>query len=229
MSAGPDELRTYYQDGVCWEAEIIKKAKRSRTLAWFVTTIFGAVALISLTVLLMLVPLKSFEPYIVEVDTNTGYVEVKSGLTRPLSLTEEQAVTQANIVRYVRAREGYDPYRISENYRLAALLSTARAAKDLQSLYSSGNPKNPKRIYGDSTEVLVRIKSVNFPNDTTAIVRFSTEERTSVDSLTRHYASVVRFRYTDTPTANKWRFENPLGFQVYHYRREQETVSPEAG
>ncbi|MDZ5695727.1 MULTISPECIES: virB8 family protein [Phyllobacteriaceae] len=229
MSAGPDELRTYYQDGVCWEAEIIKKAKRSRALAWFVTTIFGAVALISLTVLLMLVPLKSFEPYIVEVDTNTGYVEVKSGLTRPLNLTEEKAVTQANIVRYVRAREGYDPYRISDNYRLAALLSTARAAKDLQSLYSSGNPKNPKRIYGDSTEVLVRIKSVNFPNDTTAIVRFSTEERTSVDSLTRHYASVVRFRYTDTPTANKWRFENPLGFQVYHYRREQETVSPEAG
>jgi type IV secretion system protein VirB8 len=36
----------------------------------------------------------------------------------------------------------------------------------------------------------------------------------------------VRFRYTDTPIKNEWRFDNPLGFQVYDYRRDQETVTP---
>ncbi|WQO83993.1 VirB8/TrbF family protein (plasmid) [Sinorhizobium meliloti] len=45
-------------------------------------------------------------------------------------------------------------------------------------------------------------------------------------SIVRHYISVVRYRYTDTPATNEWRFENPLGFQVYNYRRDQETVTP---
>lgn len=218
-------LRTYYQDGVQWEREIVKKAKRSSALAWFVTTIFGIITLMSITALVLLVPLKSFEPYIVEVDKNTGYVEVKTGLTRPANLTEQEAVTQANIVRYIRAREGYDPYRIDENFGIAALLSTGDAARQLQELYSAANRRNPARIYGDKTEVLVDIKSVTFPNESTALVRFSTNERSDTETVTRHYISVVRFRYTDTPATNEWRFENPLGFQVYNYRRDQETVT----
>ncbi|MCP1201104.1 virB8 family protein [Notoacmeibacter sp. MSK16QG-6] len=218
-------LRSYFQDGVRWEAEIVRKAKRSRALAWFVTTIFGLVTLMSLAALVMLVPLKSFEPYIIEVDKTTGYIEVKSGLTRQTRLTDQEAVTQANVVRYIRSREGYDPYRIEENFGLAALLSTGAAARELQQLYSSSNPNNPARKLGKDTKVTVDIKSVSFPNGSTALVRFSTEEVRATEATTRHYISVVRFRYTDTPASNEWRFENPLGFQVYDYRRDQESVT----
>ncbi len=222
-----DSLRTYFQDGERWEHEIVRKAKRSRALAWFVTTIFGAITVLSLLALVMLVPLKSFEPYIVTVDRNTGYIEVKTGLSRPANLAEQQAITQANIVRYIRAREGYDPYAIEENFGIAALLSTAEAARELQELYSTANPQNPARRYGRLKKLLVDIKSVTFPNASTSIVRFSTTEKSDTDSIVRHYISVVRFRYTDTPATNEWRFENPLGFQVYDYRRDQETVTPE--
>jgi type IV secretion system protein VirB8 len=219
-------LRTYYQDGLRWEAEIVKKAQRSRALAWFVTLIFGTVTLMSLAALVMLVPLKSFEPYIVEVDRSSGFVEVKTGLTRPSNLTEQQAITQANVVRYIRSREGYDPYAVEQNFGIAALLSTGDAATDLQRLYSAANPDNPTRVLGRNTSMLVEIKSVTFPNQTTALVRFATEEKSETDTITRDYISVVRFRYTDTPATNEWRFENPLGFQVYDYRRDQETVGP---
>ncbi len=219
-----DRLRTYYQSGDTWEQEIVKKAKRSRALAWFVTTIFGAITLVSLATLAMLVPLKSFEPYIVEVDRNTGYVEVKTGLTRPTNLTEQQAVTQANIVRYIRSREGYDPYAIEQNFGIAALLSTGNAARELQDLYSAANVQNPARIYGRIKRVTTEIASVTFPNASTGIVRFATVEQSETESIPRHWIAVVRYRYTDTPATNEWRFENPLGFQVYDYRRDQETV-----
>ncbi|MBB4170874.1 MULTISPECIES: type IV secretion system protein [unclassified Rhizobium] len=219
------ELRTYYQSGDLWEQEIVKKAKRSRMLAWFVTAIFGGTTLLSLVALVMLVPLKSFEPYIVEVDRNTGYLEVKSGLTRPANLTEQQAVTQANIVRYIRSREGYDPYAIEQNFGIAALLSTGNAARDLQDLYSAANAKNPAKLYGKAKRVTTEIASVTFPNSSTGIVRFATSEVSDTDAITRHWIAVVRYRYTDTPTTNEWRFENPLGFQVYDYRRDQETVT----
>nr|WP_234900251.1 VirB8/TrbF family protein [Rhizobium skierniewicense] len=100
MADSNEALRSYFQDGDKWEQEIVKKANRSRTFAWFVAMIMSAITLMSLGTLVMLVPLKSFEPYIVEVDKNTGYIEVKTGLTRSANLTDQQAVTQANVVRY---------------------------------------------------------------------------------------------------------------------------------
>ncbi|MBB3320104.1 MULTISPECIES: virB8 family protein [unclassified Rhizobium] len=219
------DLRTYYQSGDIWEQEIVKKAKRSRTLAWLVTSVFAGITVLALSALVLIVPLKSFEPYIVEVDRNTGYVEVKSGLTRPASLTDKQAITQANIVRYIRSREGYDPYAIEENFGVAALLSTGDAARELQELYSAANAKNPARVFGKNRKVTTEIASVTFPNSSTGIVRFSTSEISDTDTITRHWIAVVRYRYTDTPATNEWRFENPLGFQVYDYRRDQETVT----
>jgi type IV secretion system protein VirB8 len=219
------DLRSYYQSGDIWEKEIVKRARRSRALAWLVTTVFGGITLLSLIALVMLVPLKSFEPYLVVVDKNTGYLEVKSGLTRPARLTEQQAITQANIVRYIRSREGYDPYAISDNFAIAALLSTGNAARELQELYSTANAKNPATLYGKSVRVTTDIASVTFPNSSTGIVRFATSEISDVDVMTRHWIAVVRFRYTDTPATNEWRSENPLGFQVYDYRRDQETVT----
>ena len=220
-------LRTYFQDGDRWENEIVRKAKRSKAVAWFVTIVFGIIALFALLALVMLVPLKSFEPVIVVVDKATGYIETKSGLTKAQNLTGSKAITQANVVRYIRTREGYDPYAIDTNFGIAALLSTGEAARELQEQYSSANPRNPAKIYGKNKRVLVDVKSVTFPNETTALVRFSTTEKSDTDAITRHYISVVRYRYTDEPALNEWRFENPLGFQVYNYRRDQETVTPE--
>jgi len=218
-------LRSYFQQGDVWEQEIIKRTKRSARAAWFFSIVFAGIAMLSLLAVVLMLPLKSFEPYLVTVDQTTGYIEVKSGLTRPANLTEQQAVTQANVVRYIRAREGYDPYAIEENFGLAALLSTNEAARELQALYSATNAQNPAKIYGRLKRVLVEIKSVTFPNTSTAIVRFSTNERSDTESVVRHWISVIRFRYTDTPMRNEWRFENPLGFQVYSYRRDQETVT----
>ncbi|MBP1844376.1 type IV secretion system protein VirB8 [Rhizobium petrolearium] len=219
-------LESYFQDGDRWEQEILKSAKRSRAIAWFITMVFGTITLLSLTALILLVPLKSFEPYIIEVDKNTGYLEVKSGLTKSVKLTDLQAITQANVVRYIRSREGYDPFAVTENFGIAALLSTNDAARELQELYSAANPDNPAKIYGKDKKVTVDLKSVTFSNPSTALVRFSTTEKSDTGQITRHYISVVRYRYTESPATNAWRFENPLGFQVYDYRRDQETVTP---
>ncbi|MBZ9747666.1 type VI secretion protein [Mesorhizobium sp. CO1-1-7] len=221
-----EKLRYYFQDGDVWEHEIFKRAMRSSRIAWFFTLLFASIAALALLALVLMVPLKSFEPYVVEVDRNTGYIEVKSGLTRTSDLTGQEAVTQANVVRYIRNREGYDPFAIDEYFGIAALLSTDEAARDLQMQFSAANAQNPAKIYGRLKRVLVDIKSVTFPNASTAIVRFSTTEKSETEAIHRHWISVVRFRYTESPLKNEWRFENPLGFQVYSYRRDQETVTP---
>lgn len=213
----------YYADGASWEQDIARRNRNSRALAWIVATIMSLVAIVALGALALLVPLKTYEPYMVVVDKTTGFVEVK----RPIAegaLTQDEAVTMFSVVRYIKARETYDPRALKDNFDLAQLLAAGDAARELAEIYSPANPKNPVKVFGMNTEVAVTIKSVTFPNNRTALVRFATEEKSATNVVTRHWVSLLRFRYTGTPMRNQWRFDNPLGFQVLEYRRDQETA-----
>lgn len=213
----------YYADGATWERDIARRNRNSRALAWIVAAVMTVVAVGALGTLALLVPLKTYEPYMVVVDKTTGFVEVK----RPMAegpLTQDEAVTTFNVVRYIKARETYDPKALKDNFDLAQLLAAGDAARELTEIYSPANPTNPAKVYGTNTVVAVTIKSVTFPNNRTALARFSTEEKSSTNIITRNWVSLVRFRYTSAPMRNEWRFDNPLGFQVLEYRRDQETA-----
>lgn len=215
--------RRYYVEGVTWEEDIARKNRNSRALAWIVATLMSLVAIAALVILAMLVPLKTYEPYMVVVDKTTGFVEVK----RPMAegpLTQDEAVTTFNVVRYIKARETYDPKALKDNFDLAQLLAAGDAARELTELYSPANAQNPVKVLGTNTIVSVEIKSVTFPNNHTALVRFSTEQKSATDIVNGNWVSLVRFRYTSTPMRNEFRFDNPLGFQVLEYRRDQETA-----
>jgi type IV secretion system protein VirB8 len=213
----------HYVEGATWEHDIARRNRNSRSLAWIVATIMAIVAVGSLATLALLVPLKTYEPYMVVVDKATGFVEVK----RPMAegpLTQDEAVTTFNVVRYIKARETYDPKALKDNFDLAQLLAAGDAARELTEIYSPANPKNLVKVLGANTEVSVSIKSVTFPNNRTALVRFSTEQKSAVSITTRNWVSLVRFRYTSSPMRNEYRFDNPLGFQALEYRRDQETA-----
>lgn len=221
---GPPRLDPrYYADGATWEHDIARRNRNSRSFAWIVASVMSVVAVGALGTLALLVPLKTYEPYMVVVDKTTGFVEVK----RPMAegpLSQDEAVTTFNVVRYVKARETYDPKALKDNFDLAQLLATGDAERDLLNLYTPSNPQNPLKVLGTGAEISVSIKSVTFPNNRTALVRFSTDEKTATDVISRNWVSLVRFRYTAAPMRNEWRFDNPLGFQVVEYRRDQETA-----
>ena len=213
----------YYQDGLTWERDIARRNRVSRSLAWIVAAAATIIAAMAVGALMMLMPLKTYEPYMVVVDQSTGFVEVK----RPIAegpLSQQEAVTTFNLVRYVKARETYDPKGLKDNFDLAQLLSTGDASRDLTEYFSPANPQNPIKLLGANAGVSVNIKSVTFPNEKTALVRFSTDEKTQTNVVTHNWVSLLRFRYTSTPARNEFRFENPLGFQVMEYRRDQETA-----
>jgi len=164
----------YYAEGATWEHDLARRNRNSRALAWIVAAVMTVVAVASLGTLALLVPLKTYEPYMVVVDKTTGFVEVK----RPMAegpLTQDEAVTMFNVVRYIKARETYDPKALKDNFDLAQLLAAGDAARELTEIYSPANPTNPVKLYGTNTEVSVDIKSVTFPNNRTALVRCSTD------------------------------------------------------
>nr|WP_210282356.1 VirB8/TrbF family protein [Mesorhizobium sp. RMAD-H1] len=222
-NASPAIDPRYYGAGATWEDETHRNLRRSRTFAWILTGASFLIAIASLFALVMLMPLKQFEPYMVEVDRTTGYLEVARAL-KPGDLSQNEAVTAANIVRYVRARETYDPRQLKYNFDLAQLLSTGEAAADLRDEFSPGNPSSRDKIYGAETQIAVSVKSLSFLNKSTATVRFSTDEKRDNSINRQHWVAVVKFRYTAAPLRNEYRFDNPLGFQVVEYRRDQESL-----
>lgn len=215
----------YYQEGATWDEDRTRWQRTTTSLAWIVASAMTVIAIGAIASLVSLTPLKTFETVIIEVDKSSGYLEVK----RPLAqgpLQQDEAVTAANVVHYLRARETYDPKALKDNFDLAQLLSTGDAAKDLTESFSPGNPKNLVKLYGTSTQISVDIKAVTFPNKRTALVRFATDERASTAVTHRDWVSLIRFKYSGEPMTNQMRFDNPLGFQVYEYRRDQETLPP---
>lgn len=218
----------YYQDAAVWERDIARRNRTSRALAWIVASVMTVIAVAAIAALLLALPLKTYEPYMVVVDRSSGFVEVKRPIAEG-SLQQDEAIATFDLVRYVKARETYDPKALRDNFDLAQLLSAGDASRELIELFSPANPKNPIKILGTNTVVAVAIKSVTFPNQRTALVRFSTEEKSQSTIVTRHWVSLVRFRYTSAPARNEYRFQNPLGFQVLEYRRDQETVAPGGG
>jgi type IV secretion system protein VirB8 len=229
---------SYYHDGARWERDIYRRLELSRNAWRVVASLVGLALLAALVALFMLIPLKSTEVVTLLVDKATGYVEVARPLESGGPISEREAVTQANIVRFIRARETYDPPALRDNFELASLLSSGSASKELAEQFSLTNPSSPMKLWGPTGRVKVYVKSVNFLTHgwmdnpkapATAAVRFMTTRTNEREQVIEHWAANVRFRYTQEPMRNEWRFDNPLGFQVVEYRKDQETVAPLGG
>ena len=225
----PVARKEYYSEGERWESAVYRTVEWSRN-AWRAMAIVEAGCLMaSCAALAMLVPLKSFEVVTLMVDKTTGFVEVARPLEPDGPLTRNEAVTKANIVRFVRARETYDPKGLRDNFDMASLYSSGAASKDLSNEFATSNPNNPVRKYGPDTAIGVFVKSVIFLNERTAAVRFETTLKSERETgRVGHWVANVRFKYTSEPVRMDYRFDNPLGFQVFEYRRDQEALGAAA-
>ncbi|MGL4243465.1 MAG: virB8 family protein [Beijerinckiaceae bacterium] len=206
-----------------WERHIYRRAVANARLAWSIAGLSLLMLAASIGALLFTIPTIRYEPYVIAVDKTTGYMEMVRAL-KPGDLADDEAVTKANVWRYVLNRETFDRNTLAQNVRVAALLSRASAARDLEELYAPSNPRALHRTTPDGVVISVQLKSVNLLNPRVAQVRFSTERRELTQITVQHWVSIARFEYSRAPMRNEWRVENPLGFQVIEYRRDQESL-----
>src|SRR3990167_2684411 len=178
--------------------------------------------------LVSLAPLKSVEPYILQVDNKSGVTNVLKPLrdNQENTLTEEEAVTKSFIVKYVIARETFDPQDVNRNYDLVRLMSSSDESERFNASVANGNPHSPVERYKSTTTRTVKISSVSFldKRKKTAQVRFSTTENSRNEHKENYWVSILTFRYVNTPMDENDRLNNPLGFQVITYRVDQEIV-----
>ncbi len=211
-----------------WYQDLYQSVRISRN-RWF---LIGVIALtltgIEGLALFFLTPLKTVEPYVLQVDNKSGITTVLKPLRENQEnvLTEEEAVTKSFIVKYVIARETYDPQDLNRNYDLVRLMSSGDEAGRFNESIANGNPKSPVERYKTNTARTVKLSSVSFLDQKkkTAQVRFMTTEVTRNETKEDYWVAILTFRYINAPMDETDRLNNPLGFQVISYRVDQEIV-----
>jgi type IV secretion system protein VirB8 len=222
-----EALDAYYVEAESWAKDKQDRLRSSQKLAWTIALGAAAVAVLEAIALIVLMPLKTVEPYTLLVDRHTGYVQAVSPL-EPGQITADNALTQSFLVQYVTARESFDADLLQANYRKVGLWSAETARETYVASQQATNPDSPLARYPRTTVLETRVKSVSPVADNVAMVRFETQRRDAGGATepVRAWVAIIRYRYSGEAMTVEDRFVNPLGFQVVHYRRDAEALPP---
>jgi len=206
--------------------EVLHGVRRSRAIAWWFAGGCLVVAATSVAALAMIAPLKEVRPYVVIVDRATGAAE-KVVEVQAVSLSEQDAVRQSELVSYVTDRETY--HTVDNATRIPDVLrrSTDQAAESLRALWSTSNPEYPPNLHGGSVVQRVVVKSVTILNEGTAQVRFTKRREVAGERpISRDFVATLGFAFNprvERTLEAVW--SNPLGFTITSYRIDAETLS----
>lgn len=153
-----EALSTYYREAGSWASDQIASLQKSRRTAWIIAGAAAGLAVVEGLALIVLMPLKTVEPYTLLVDRNTGYVQA----LKPLDVaqtTPDRALIQSMLVQYVIARESFDVATVQADYRKVGLWSADTARSDYVARMQASNPSSPLLSYPRSTVVETRVRA----------------------------------------------------------------------
>ncbi|MGB5830892.1 MAG: type IV secretion system protein [Thiohalocapsa sp.] len=209
-----------------WDYDLYENARRHARIAWVVAGLASLLALVAVTGLAALGPLKTIEPVFVRVDNATGAVDVLYNVEEETGISRQDLLDKANLARYVRAREGYFYPVAKEQYRAVMRMSVGQARAQFRAGFSQENPSSPVNVYQDHKRADIKMKSISFIGTGLAQVRFVATVSDGEDSERHHRIATIAYDYEpDASIPLSALADNALGFAVTEYRSEPEDAS----
>jgi type IV secretion system protein VirB8 len=209
------ELRNWYHDR--YESILVQRN------FLFLLVVFASVLILSsVYVVGEIAANKSIKPFVVEIEDKTGITNLVNPLTRT-EFTSNQALNSYFVMQYIRSRETYDSMTYQYNYQtVVRLYSERQIYSDFWNNMQS-NKNNPISMYGKNNSTVLKLRSIQFPEDNKAQVRFSVLES---GGQKNNYPKIVTliFEYKELDLTIDERQVNPLGFQVTQYRIDDEIL-----
>lgn len=208
-----------------WEDSHIEHLERSESRAWKVAGAFGCCFALSVVGIIMMLPLKETQPYVIRVDKTTGAVDVITALSGE-DIAADEALDSYFVKRYITARESYDWSFLTDNYNAVREFTDEEAFKTYAAQFDGAN--SPEQVYGENTAVRVKIISAVLNMERkTATVRLLKEVVNRKTGMVRQSSNwIATLSYSYAPKLLKtteMRDINPLGFTVENYQ-----IDPEA-
>lgn len=187
--------------------------------------------------LMMLLPLKSWEPIVIQRNTLTGEVWVDP--TRSHYLPNNSAEIESNLVRYVVARETYTLMDATYRYRQVMFSSSTEIAKGYADSINPYHSQSVAHQLSSNGTRVVRVEDVVFldaeetaplhhHSDKTAPklakVDFVTTDTEGDTTTQKYWVATIGWDYLGTPNNKEAAWMNWNGFTVTYYRVDQRNL-----
>ena len=209
----------------------MEETRRSARIAWWTAGGGWLCALMSAAALMLLMPLKRVDPFVVRVDNSTGVVDVVPVYTGHVQGTE--AITRYLLTHYVTVCERFNFATAESDYQECGAFQSAQRNQAWYASWNPANPASPLNLYKDGTTLRARVVSVSFFNRANGVadlaqVRYVKGRRTAgaTDEQLTHWIATIQYSYNEPSKIPQTRNWNPLGFKVIDFRPEPE-VTPE--
>lgn len=174
-----------------------------------------------------LAPLKTAVPYLLRVDSTTGYVD-KLEPYNSETATIDESVIRYFLARFVENREGYDWYTIQSMYDFIEMTSN-RPIFEAYKSYMLNDNLSPLKKLANRSKIQVKVNGITFLNDSTAQIRFTKmiselDGKPAVGYKPSKWIATVTFDLSRKVKTEEERLINPLGLSITSYRVDSEVV-----
>ncbi|OED65899.1 conjugal transfer protein TraG [Vibrio tasmaniensis ZS-17] len=212
-----------------FEEDRVSLAKQSAKTAWKVAAGFGVLAMLSVVAIVVMMPLKQIEPYLLKVDNTTGYTNVVRPLTDAKGVSYGEVLDKYWLNQFVIERNSYEWETIQNSFNTVKLMS-GRQVFGAYSNYIKGD-SSPTKLFSDKRVIRITVEGITFlpatsKEQTLAQVRFTryienSEGEAALGYEPTQWTATITFDYQSSIKTEDERRLNPLGFQVTSYREDR--------
>jgi len=227
------ELEAYYAEAASWDADRVAMQRRSARTAWWVAGAGWVCALTLALALILLMPLKRVEPFVIRVDNTTGLVDVVPVYAGRAPIPE--VVTRYLLDHYVTVCERFNFSTAESDYEECGAFHSAQRNQAWYAAWNKTNPNSPLNLYKDGTTIRAQVTSVSFFTRADGVtdlaqVRYFKAKRQagSAEEARTYWIASIRYTYaapSSDPRVRRW---DPLGFKIVDFRPEPEVGGEEA-
>lgn len=192
-------------------------------------------ASVSALAVLKLAPLKTVEPYLLQVNEKTGVTQRVEPLVRD-DIKEIEAIDKYFTAMYIHAREEYNYVLFRRNYGIVSQMSSPNVSGVYRQQVSTNNPASPQVIFKDLGQRTVKINSLNYiitppergKKDAANDYKILQARITTTDiipnkaDVEQQWVVTITFQYVTFEYNFEQRLINPLGYAVISYQIQRE-------
>ena len=219
-----------------WYQDKYQHVLTQRNMLALIAVVSLLAAMVAVLAVMRLAPLKSVDPYLIQIDEKTGITQRVIPVTRQ-EYAADQAVDRYFVSVYLRMRESYNINILRYNYNVVRLMSTPEVFRKFRALVDPSNEQGFVKHLGTNGQREVKIRNIVYitnPPDkrksagpTTSKIlqaRFTTIESSpnQADKET-YWVATITFEYADLSLNQEEQLLNPLGFTVTSYQIQQES------
>jgi type IV secretion system protein VirB8 len=222
-------LDAYFEEARSWDADRCSELRRSTRSAWRVAAAGWSCATAACIALVLLMPLKRVDPFVVRVDNTTGLVDVVPVFAGEGSMPE--TVTRYFLDHYITVCERFNFATAESDYEECGAFHSAQRNQDWYALWTATNPNSPLNVHKDGSSVRVQVTSVSFFTRASGLsdlaqVRYLKAARQGAGSAETfsHWVATIQYTYAPPAKDPKTRRWNPMGFKVLDFKSEPEVL-----